>query len=162
MSAFDDILGGADAPPLVPLDAMGTEDLAALLGVSGRTVRELAQKGIIAKDGERFPVRECVRAYCSHLREKAAGRGGSASLTQERVRVAKEQADSLAMRNAITRGEMLPARDVEASWSTILRDVRSAMLALPSRVQQRLSHLTAHDVSEIDHEVRAALQEASA
>jgi phage terminase Nu1 subunit (DNA packaging protein) len=33
------------------------------------------------------------------------------------------------------------------------------MLAVPSRVQQRLPHLTAHDVAEIDAEVRAALIE---
>jgi hypothetical protein len=33
------------------------------------------------------------------------------------------------------------------------------MLAVPSRAAQRLPHLTAHDVAEIDVEVRAALTE---
>jgi phage terminase Nu1 subunit (DNA packaging protein) len=33
------------------------------------------------------------------------------------------------------------------------------MLAVPSRVSQRLPHLTAHDLAEIDAEVRAALTE---
>ena len=33
------------------------------------------------------------------------------------------------------------------------------MLAVPSRVAQRLPHLTAHDVAEIDAEVRAVLAE---
>lgn len=158
MSAFDDILGGeVGAPP--PAHALRTEDLGDFLGVSGRTVRELAQKGVITKVGTRFPVRESVRAYCAHLREQAAGRGGSVNLTQERVRVAREQADALAMKNAITRREMLPAREVEAAWASVLRDVRSAMLALPGRVQQRLAQLTPHDVSEIDREVRSILEE---
>jgi len=37
--------------------------------------------------------------------------------------------------------------------------VRAGMLAVPSRCAQRLPGLTAHDVSEIDREVRAALTE---
>lgn len=39
--------------------------------------------------------------------------------------------------------------------------VRSNMLALPSRVQQRLGHLTAHDLAEIDREIRDSLEELS-
>jgi phage terminase Nu1 subunit (DNA packaging protein) len=35
------------------------------------------------------------------------------------------------------------------------------MLAVPSRAAQRLPHLGAHDVSEIDREVRDALAEAA-
>jgi phage terminase Nu1 subunit (DNA packaging protein) len=35
------------------------------------------------------------------------------------------------------------------------------LLAVPSRVQQRLPHLTAHDVAEIDREVRAMLTQLS-
>ncbi len=157
MAAFDDLLGG-DVEPIEALDA---EHLGDLLGVSGRTVRDLAKRGILSKSGNGFPARESARAYCAHLRAQAAGRGGSVNLTQERVRVAREQADSLALKNAIARGEMLSAREVERAWSSVLRDVRSAMLALPSRIQQRLPHLSKDDVSGIDLEVRAALEEAS-
>jgi phage terminase Nu1 subunit (DNA packaging protein) len=41
----------------------------------------------------------------------------------------------------------------------ILRTARAGMLAVPSRVTQRLPHLSAHDVSEIDREVREVLTE---
>jgi len=41
----------------------------------------------------------------------------------------------------------------------VLRTVRAGMLSVPSRAAQRLPHLSAHDVSEIDLEVRAALTE---
>ena len=37
--------------------------------------------------------------------------------------------------------------------------VRAVMLAVPSRCGARLPHLSAHDVSEIDAEVRAVLTE---
>lgn len=46
---------------------------------------------------------------------------------------------------------------VEAEWSGVLRTVRAGMLAVPSRCAARLPHLTAHEVAEIDAEVRAAL-----
>jgi phage terminase Nu1 subunit (DNA packaging protein) len=35
------------------------------------------------------------------------------------------------------------------------------MLAVPSRAAQRLPHMTAHDVGEIDREIRDALSELS-
>jgi phage terminase Nu1 subunit (DNA packaging protein) len=44
-------------------------------------------------------------------------------------------------------------------WSGILRKVRAAILAVPSRVAARLPHLSRADVAEIDAEVRAALTE---
>jgi hypothetical protein len=40
--------------------------------------------------------------------------------------------------------------EVEAKWSGVLRAVRTGILAVSSREQQRLPHLTAHDVGEID------------
>jgi hypothetical protein len=46
---------------------------------------------------------------------------------------------------------------VEAEWSGVLRTVRAGMLAVPSRCAAHLPHLTAHEVAEIDAEVRAAL-----
>jgi phage terminase Nu1 subunit (DNA packaging protein) len=57
----------------------------------------------------------------------------------------------------MARRELVPAAAVEAEWSSVLRTVRAGMLAVPSRLSQRLS--PAHDVSEIDREVRAALTE---
>jgi hypothetical protein len=39
----------------------------------------------------------------------------------------------------------------------MLRLIRSAVLTARSRVAERLPHLTAHDLAEIDAEFRAAL-----
>jgi phage terminase Nu1 subunit (DNA packaging protein) len=77
----------------------------------------------------------------------------------EKIRLANAQAVKVELQNAQARKELLPAKAVEAEWSAILRDVRAGMLAIPSRVQQRLPHLSAHDVSEIDREIRDALSE---
>lgn len=156
---FEDLFP-AESPVPDVTESASADALGSLLGISGRSVRDLASRSIIGRVGAgRYPVRESVRSYCAHLREQAAARSGSSTLTDERIRVAREQADKLAMQNALVRGEMIAAREVESVWSATLRGVRAELQALPGRIQQRLGHLTAHDVSEIDHEIRATLTE---
>lgn len=77
----------------------------------------------------------------------------------QRDRLAREQADHAAMKNAKMRGELVAAVEVEQRWSDILRRIRSKLLAVPSRVRQSHPHLTAHDVAAIDAELRHALEE---
>jgi len=57
------------------------------------------------------------------------------------------------------RAALLPASEVEAEWTTILRTVRAGVLAAPGRCAARLPHVSAHDVACIDAELRAVLLE---
>jgi len=144
-------------------DSVSAEVLADILGVHERTIRDLATRGLVVKASRgAYAKRESIRAYCHHLREMAAARGHHApgnSLTAERVREAKERADNLALRNGQIRRELVAAAEVAREWSEILRMLRSRMLALPGRVQQRLGNLTPHDVATLDREIRDALAE---
>ena len=90
---------------------------------------------------------------------KSARAAPLARATAEKARLLAAQADLAEAKLAHQRGALLDAGAVEAEWSGILRTVRAGMLAVPSRCAQRLPGLTAHDVSEIDREVRAALTE---
>ncbi len=143
--------------------AASPSTIARWFGVTEKSVRELAKAGILVRAGRgQYRLEESARRYCEHIRRTASQRGGEASLAtlwDERIRIAKEQADALALKNAAARGEMLDAGDVEAEWSGVLRTVRARMLAVPSRAGARLPHLTAHDIAEIDAEVRAVLTE---
>lgn len=145
--------------------AITARDLGALLGVSARTIRDLAQDGVVVKlDKGRYDRDASILSYCTRLREVAAGRGGEsgvATLTAERARLAREQADAAALKNAALRGDMLSAADVTASWRAILTGVRSRLMAVASRVGARTPHLTRADIEIIDSEVREALEEAS-
>lgn len=139
-----------------------TAALADLFGVTDRTIRDLAKRGIIAKAGCGFVLADSVRRYCAHLRDLATGRGGEAAITSattERARLARMQADLAETKGRKLRGELVEANAVEAEWSGVLRTVRAGMLAVPSRAAQRLPHLSAPDVAEIDSEVRAVLTE---
>lgn len=144
-------------------DQVRAIELAEWLGVSERAVADYAHRGIITRCGRAvFPLKESIRSVCHHFREAASARGAtSGGLTAQRERIAREQADKLEMQNAASRREMLPAKAVADEWASVLRMVRSRMLASPSRIQQKLGHLSAHDVAIIDREMRDALEELS-
>ena len=133
------------------------------MGISERAVRALALKGIVPRTSDGlYPLRASILGYCGHMREKAAGRGADGStngLTEQRKRLVREQADKAELQNRATRGELVPAADVEAEWAAIATALRARFLALPSRVHQRLSHLTPAEVAAVDREVRDALTE---
>jgi hypothetical protein len=54
------------------------------------------------------------------------------------------------MKSRVLGGSLLDAGAIEREWSAILSGVRARMLVVPSRAAQRLPHLGARDVGEID------------
>jgi len=111
-------------------------------------------------DGPIQPTRKRAKSVAEHNPRNRSATTDPAYLA-EKIRLANAQAVKIELQNAQARQELLPAKAVEAEWSAVLRDVRAAMLALPSRLQQRLPHLTKHDTATIDEEIRDALTEAS-
>lgn len=152
------------------LPEVDSKTLAALLGLTQISVNRLAADGVVPSKRQgrsrRFPLPEAVTAYCDYMRSPESRPGLRAHeptdpLKAERIRQAREAADKLALQNAQARAELLDRGAVEREWSDMLRRVRQAMLAVPTRVAGRLGHLTAHDLSELDHEIRAALTDAA-
>lgn len=66
------------------------------------------------------------------------------------------QARLAEVRTAKLRGELVPAADVEAEWSTALADLRAALLALPNRIGAACA-LPPETIAAVDREIRAAL-----
>lgn len=141
---------------------IGGADLCALLDISSGMLTQLKSRGIaVHLKHDVYDLEATVRAYVGHLRGTASGRGGEdqvAALTTERARLAKEQADAQALKNAALRRELVSAADVERTWSDILRQVRSRILAVPSRLRQSVA-LPAETVAALDRELRDALTE---
>lgn len=157
---LSDLLGEVDNTP----DVIHESELADLLGITANRIRTLTRDGILHRVAPaRYSRREAVQAYCTNLR-KQVGRAGRPALADsdplkvEKLRLAKEQADALELKNAASRSEVVKADLVERAWSGILRDLRAALLAVPSRVGSRLPSLVAHDIAEIDAEIRATLE----
>lgn len=163
--AGDPAPAAPETPPEPPFDlsavVVSGADIADTLGVSRRSVTEFVEKGIVQRIGRnQFSLQKSVSLYCEHLRGVAAGRGGDGTqeLTAERARLAREQADNTALKNAQMRRELVPATDVQREWTLILTRVRNEMLAVVSRVRQTLPHLTHYDVEQLDREIRSALE----
>lgn len=138
---------------------IGITQLSTLVGVSENRIKQLCNSGDLERgDDGQFDLRLSVRAYCGTLRNVATGRGGS-GLAAEREREARARADKLEMQNAAARRDLIPANEVEAMWDKMCRLIRARFLAMPARLQQRLAHLSTHDLSLIDREIRDALTE---
>lgn len=82
-------------------------------------------------------------------------------LTEERARLAKEQADRVAIQNAKLRGELLDAAEIEHRWADEMVRLRSRMLAVPVDLPQLLPGLTKHELGVIDRAIRDAMSEAA-
>jgi terminase small subunit / prophage DNA-packing protein len=149
--------------PMPEGNEVTAKELADLLGLEEPTIRQLYGQGLLVRIRHGvYDRRLSVRAYCENIRAQAARWGSgarAADLTAERARETRERADNLALRNAQLRGEMVSVADVERQWADTLRGLRSRLLALPSRLQQRLGRLSPHDVATIDRELRDALTE---
>lgn len=160
---FDDILGGEPTPK--PVRTIHESELVQLIGLSRAQIVMKAQAGILTRVAPAtYALPDVVRAYCDHLRGVAARSGGrppaggdNALLAAQKLRLTVAQADKEETRVARERGELVSAVEVEREWTSILRDVRSTMMAVPSRVGANLPHLTPHDLAEIDREIKSAL-----
>lgn len=149
------------------MDAMiSAQDLANLIGLSTRRIRELAEKGVIPRgDSGRYPHPGAIQAYCTGLREQAAGRSGDENggqeLVRERALLAREQREAQAIKNATSRRELISAAEAERRWADEMARLRSRLLAVPTDASQSLPHLTKHDVVVFDRCLRDAMDGAA-
>jgi phage terminase Nu1 subunit (DNA packaging protein) len=113
------------------------------LDVSEETVRQLKQRAVIpgAPRGQ-MDLDLCRVAYLRHLRERAAGRASEASeddgfdLVSERARLAKEQADHWATRNAQIRGDLAPPADITLAVRGLIELSKARLMRVPAKVAQ--------------------------
>lgn len=143
---------------------------AKLIKVSAGRVSQMISAGMPVERDGKLDVARCklwVAENINPTRAAAQAQGATlfgeerqqTSLTAERARLAKEQADAAEIKNAVLRRDLVVASEVEREWSAVLRKVRSGVLAVPSRMRQTLPHLTPHDVQIFDAELRRVLED---
>ena len=148
--------------------SLSKKSFAQLMGVTPGRVSQYIGKGLPVEPDDKIDVARgklWIKENVSPTRSAAQSLQDSLPFAAqpdaaaEAVRLKKEQADQVALRNQQLRGELVPAVDVERAWANVLRQVRSGVLAVPSRLRQVLPHLTAHDVATIDAELRHVLED---
>ena len=117
-------------------DAMTSDELGALFGVSAETIRSLQRRHVLSKVDGKFPVAESVRRAMAHLREQAAARGGKAADGVAAMRAKKLAVEIAALeRQEMTaRGELMIAADLERDLKKRFREFRDGMLQFPSTI----------------------------
>lgn len=123
-----------------------------LVGISQPAVSDMLGRGVLT-DGESGGV--WLKQYCRHLREIAAGRAtnGDLDLATERARLAKEQADKVAMNNAITRGELAPVAAMEAVLAMVGTRVGRILDTIPGLVRRRVPGIGADVIEQITGDI---------
>ena len=89
---------------------------------------DLVQRDIAIRHArDSYDLVQSTRNYVQHLRGVASGRGGeeaTLNLTEERARLAREQADGVALKNAKARGELVAAAFADVTSPARLEIVR--------------------------------------
>lgn len=123
-----------------------------LVGVSQQAIGNLAGRGLLDMAQ---PGHAVLRAYCSHLRETAAGRaaGGDLDLVTERAMLAREQRVRLEMANAVTRRELAPVALIEEVLSKAGGKIAGIFDAIPGGVRRRVPSLGGDEIKNIAGEI---------
>lgn len=138
---------------MTDLDATMTQAaFGELVGISQQAVSDLQARDVI-RQGD--PGRVWLLAYCSHLRETAAGRDPDGQLVSERARVAKETADKIAMANAITRKEFAPVGLLEVVLGDLARQISARLDGVVPRLSRGMPDLPASAIAFVSKELAA-------
>ena len=137
------------------------QEIAQLLDITDRRVRQLVSEGIIPR-----PVRgvyhavNCIHGYIHYLRGLAEG-SGEATLTDERTRLIHNQADLAEIDLMKARGELIPTSKARGAWTVVIQGIRQKLLAIPTRLAARVASVKsipqAKDI--IEEAIREVLNE---
>jgi phage terminase Nu1 subunit (DNA packaging protein) len=139
-------------------ETLTAAELGDWLGLTPNRVHALGRDGVLPRTPDKtYPLRESVAAYCDHCRGLAKGKATDKELAEEKIRLAREQADKIALQNAAARGELLDSRTVAQEWAGVITDLRAAVLAVPSRVASSLG-FDREQTAALDSEIRDAME----
>ncbi len=116
---------------------VSTSELAAVLGVTGRYIRQLAEDGVLHKVQQGvFPLTDSVQAYIANLSRRSLRDDNdlARSRLSADVRAKNAKAEIAELQAQELRGKMHRSEDVEALTEDLVYTIRGALLALPGRL----------------------------
>lgn len=132
---------------------MSQSEFGELVGISQQAVSSLLARNILSPDGS---ASQWLQEYCSNLREVAAGRSstnGTSDLVAERARLAKEQADRIAMQNAERRRELAPVEAMEMVLAAVGSKVGKILDTIPGLVRRRVLGIGSDVIEAIESDI---------
>jgi len=133
-------------------DRLTQQQLAAVFGVTPRTVRDWTAAGMPRNADGSYQARACIDW---HVARKLGPDG--LDLNAERARLAKAQADKTEIENEVRAGRLLEQDRVIREVGDMLAAFRARVLAIPGAVAQRVPH---HLAGRVQAELRRLIHEA--
>ena len=121
-----------------------------LVDMSQQNVSALIGRGVLAPGGS---LGDWLIAYCEHLRGMASDRESDSPLAVQRARLASEQADRVAMANAVMRKKLAPVSLLEEVLAHVCRQIVTQFDALVPQVRLRLPDVPGEAIRLIEDEV---------
>ena len=132
------------------------ERFGALVGITQEAVSDLVKRGVLLA-GQ--PAGTWLLAYCSKIRQEAAGR--SVELTEQRARYDRARADFQEMVNDERRRALVPTALLERILAMVGRRVAAILEAVPARVRRECAGVDAATLAVIEQEIARARNEAA-
>lgn len=141
-------------------DSVGVEDLARVLNVTSRRIQQLAKEGVIPRsDGEirgKYPLGASISAYIVNLQRQVSGDDDGETLTLERARLAREQADKIAMQNAVSRKELAPVSLIIETNAKIAAQAADILDGVGLALKRNIPGIDQKTVKVVEAEIRKA------
>jgi phage terminase Nu1 subunit (DNA packaging protein) len=136
------------------------KEVAEHLDLTSKRMHELFNENILIKTGKSGgqDKDDCRVRYIRYLRSLSKGKNtSSGDLNEERTRLTKAQADRAELELQEKEGELISTDLIKTIWSDYVANVRSKLLALPSK----LGHLTqaADTYAEAEGIIKEAIYE---
>jgi len=111
------------------------------LDMTPQRVRDLIKQGVLNRKNARdsMDVDECRKNYIRYLRTRTQGlQNASGDLNEERTRLTKLQADKAQLEVQEMEESLVSVEKITEEWVGYVSNVRSKLLALPSKVSHRV------------------------
>ena len=135
------------------------------IDVGRRRFFELLDDGVIVrKPLDEYDLDEVRFSYIRHLRKVAAGRGvdNDIDLSAERALLARQQTESITLKNSVARGEYVSLDEVVRQVSNIFIVVRQRLLVISGKISDSVAGQPREVIAAaIDLEIAEALKELS-
>jgi phage terminase Nu1 subunit (DNA packaging protein) len=111
------------------------------LDMTPQRVRDLIKQGVLNRKNARdsMDIDECRKNYIRYLRTRSQGlQNASGDLNEERTRLTKLQADKAQLEVQEMEESLVSVEKITEEWVGYVANVRSKLLALPSKVSHRV------------------------
>lgn len=139
-------------------DSVGVEELARVLNVTSRRIQQLAKEGVIPRQkGEirgKYPLGASISAYIANLQRQVGGGDDGEALTFERARLAREQADKIAMQNAVSRKDLAPVSLIVETNARIAAQAADILDGVGLALKRSIPGIDSRVVKVVEAEIR--------